>query len=193
MAGDGGEIRWYSPDPRGIIPLDRFHAPSRLLRVVRRGTYRIAVDTRLRGGHSRLRRVGSWSGGRRHLDQRGDHPELLRAARLGYAHSVEAWADDRLVGGLYGVALGGVVLRRVDVPSRDRRVESRAGGADRAPRGRAASACWTLSGSLSISGSSARSRSPGRDVLAPARDEPAARRQRSPELADVLRRAALDQ
>jgi leucyl/phenylalanyl-tRNA--protein transferase len=45
MAGDGGELSWYSPDPRGIIPLDRFHASSRLLRVVRRGTYRIAVDT----------------------------------------------------------------------------------------------------------------------------------------------------
>ena len=35
MAMDDGEIRWYSPDPRGVLPLDRFHAPRRLLRIVR--------------------------------------------------------------------------------------------------------------------------------------------------------------
>jgi leucyl/phenylalanyl-tRNA--protein transferase len=108
MAGDGGELSWYSPDPRGIIPLDRFHASSRLLRVVRRGTYRIAVDTVFeaviracaesdRGPED----AGTWIS-----------EEIIQSYcalhRLGHAHSVEAWADDRLVGGLYGVALGGV-------------------------------------------------------------------------------------
>jgi leucyl/phenylalanyl-tRNA--protein transferase len=108
MAGDGGELSWYSPDPRGIIPLDRFHASSRLLRVVRRGTYRIAVDTAFeaviracaesdRGPED----AGTWIS-----------EEIIQSYcalhRLGHAHSVEAWADDRLVGGLYGVALGAV-------------------------------------------------------------------------------------
>jgi leucyl/phenylalanyl-tRNA---protein transferase len=108
MAGDGDELSWYSPDPRGIIPLDRFHASSRLLRVVRRGTYRIAVDTAFeaviracaesdRGPED----AGTWIS-----------EEIMQSYcalhRLGHAHSVEAWADDRLVGGLYGVALGGV-------------------------------------------------------------------------------------
>jgi leucyl/phenylalanyl-tRNA---protein transferase len=108
MAGDGGELSWYSPDPRGIIPLDRFHASSRLLRVVRRGTYRIAVDTVFeaviracaesdRGPED----AGTWIS-----------EEIIQSYcalhRLGHAHSVEAWADDRLVGGLYGVEIGGL-------------------------------------------------------------------------------------
>ena len=46
MAIDGGEVRWYSPDPRGVIPLDRFHLPSRLARLVRGGRFRIEVNRR---------------------------------------------------------------------------------------------------------------------------------------------------
>jgi leucyl/phenylalanyl-tRNA---protein transferase len=108
MAGDGGELSWYSPDPRGIIPLDRFHASSRLLRVVRRGTYRIAVDTVFEAviracaeSDRGPEEAGTWIS-----------EEIIQSYcalhRFGHAHSVEAWADDRLVGGLYGVALGGV-------------------------------------------------------------------------------------
>jgi leucyl/phenylalanyl-tRNA---protein transferase len=107
MAGDGGELSWYSPDPRGIIPLDTFHASSRLLRVVRRGTFRIAVDTAFEEvvracAHSDRgpEDAGTWIS-----------EEIVESYvalhRLGYAHCVEAWADDRLAGGLYGVALGG--------------------------------------------------------------------------------------
>src|SRR3990170_3719888 len=44
MAVEGGEIRWFSPDPRGIIPLDAFHVSRRLLRVVRSGAFTIHVD-----------------------------------------------------------------------------------------------------------------------------------------------------
>jgi leucyl/phenylalanyl-tRNA--protein transferase len=44
MAVDGGEIRWFSPDPRGIIPLDTFHTPRRLARVIRKGVFRIEID-----------------------------------------------------------------------------------------------------------------------------------------------------
>ena len=44
MAVESGEIRWYSPDPRGIIPLDQFHVPARLARVVRSGEFRIDVN-----------------------------------------------------------------------------------------------------------------------------------------------------
>src|SRR4029078_11187123 len=44
MAVDRGEIRWYSPDPRGVIPLDSFHVPSRLPPVIRRGNFSIAVN-----------------------------------------------------------------------------------------------------------------------------------------------------
>jgi leucyl/phenylalanyl-tRNA--protein transferase len=107
MALDGGEIRWYSPDPRGIIPLEQFHVPSRLARVVRAGRFRVEVD---RSFDAVIRACAE-------TDRKDDDPgtwidEKILASyvelhRLGVAHSVEAWQDDRLVGGLYGVALGG--------------------------------------------------------------------------------------
>jgi leucyl/phenylalanyl-tRNA---protein transferase len=107
MAVDEGEIRWYSPDPRGIIPLDAFHTPSRLGRVIRSGRFRIEVD---RDFPAVIRACA-------HADRKDEDPgtwidsEILASYialhRLGLAHSVEAWDGQRLAGGLYGVALGG--------------------------------------------------------------------------------------
>lgn len=107
MAVDDGEIRWYSPDPRGVIPLDTFHLPSRLARVIRGGKFRVEIDRDFKGV---IR-------GCAETDRDDDDPgtwindeileSYLELHRLGLAHSVEAWQDDRLVGGLYGVALGG--------------------------------------------------------------------------------------
>jgi leucyl/phenylalanyl-tRNA--protein transferase len=108
MAVDEGEIRWYSPDPRGIIPLDAFHVPSRLQRVIRRQRFRVEVDTAfdavIRACASAPRRGedegGTW------IDR-----EILESYvalhQAGFAHSLEAWQGDRLVGGLCGVALRG--------------------------------------------------------------------------------------
>jgi leucyl/phenylalanyl-tRNA---protein transferase len=107
MAVDDGEIRWYSPDPRGVIPLDSFHVPSRLARLIRRGKFRVEIDRRfedvIRACAETERKeedAGTWIS-----------DEILvsyvELHRRGVAHSVEAWQDDRLVGGLYGVALGG--------------------------------------------------------------------------------------
>lgn len=107
MALDGGDIRWYSPDPRGIISLERFHVPSRLARVIRTGRFQVEVD---RSFHAVIRACAE-------TDRRDDDPgtwideEILASYvelhRLGLAHSVETWQDGQLVGGLYGVALGG--------------------------------------------------------------------------------------
>lgn len=107
MAVDRGEIRWYSPDPRGVIPLDTFHVPSRLARVIRRGNFSIAVNREF----ERVMRACA------EADRNDDDPgtwiseEIIESYvelhRLGLAHSVETWQEDRLVGGLYGVALGG--------------------------------------------------------------------------------------
>jgi len=107
MAVDHGEIRWYSPDPRGLIPLDTFHVPSRLARVIRRGNFSIAVNR----AFERVMRACA------EADRNDDDPgtwiseEIIESYtelhRLGLAHSVETWQEDRLVGGLYGVALGG--------------------------------------------------------------------------------------
>jgi leucyl/phenylalanyl-tRNA--protein transferase len=107
MAVDEGEIRWYSPDPRGIIPLDAFHVPARLARVIRRGRFRIEID----------RDFPAVIRGCAQADRKDDDPgtwidsEILTSYiamhRQGLAHSVEAWEGERLAGGLYGVALGG--------------------------------------------------------------------------------------
>jgi leucyl/phenylalanyl-tRNA---protein transferase len=104
MAVAPGDIRWYSPDPRGVMPLDTFHVPSRLARTLRTHPFEIRVDTRFRdvieGCAARPDDEGNW------IDR-----EIVESYcalhEKGFAHSVEAWRDDRLVGGLYGVALGG--------------------------------------------------------------------------------------
>ena len=107
MAVDEGDIRWYSPDPRGIIPLDAFHVPSRLARVVRRGTFRIEID---RAFEQVIRACATVA---RDTEDPGTwiDDEILSSYcalhEIGLAHSVEAWQGDELVGGLYGVALRG--------------------------------------------------------------------------------------
>ena len=107
MALDGGDIRWYSPDPRGIISLEQFHVPSRLARVIRTGRFQVEVD---RSFDAVIRACAE-------TDRKDDDPgtwideEILASYvelhRLGLAHSVETWQAGQLVGGLYGVALGG--------------------------------------------------------------------------------------
>ena len=103
MALEDGEIGWFSPDPRGIIPLDTFHVPTRLSRVVRTHPWRVVVDTAfepvMRACAERPD-DGTWIS-----------EELVESYvalfDAGFAHSVEVWQDDALVGGLYGVHIGG--------------------------------------------------------------------------------------
>jgi leucyl/phenylalanyl-tRNA--protein transferase len=104
MAVSPGEIRWYSPDPRGIIPLDAFHVPERLARALRKRAFEIRIDTSFRAVidacAARPDEDGNW------IDA-----EIIESYCAlhdqGYAHSVETWKDGALVGGLYGVSLGG--------------------------------------------------------------------------------------
>lgn len=103
MGGENGELRWYSPDPRGIIPLDDFHVPARLARVIRQGRFEIAVNRafgEVIAACAIGRRDGNWI-----TDEIvSSYTELHR---LGLAHSVETWQEGRLVGGLYGVSWRG--------------------------------------------------------------------------------------
>ena len=106
MAVEGGDIRWFSPDPRGIIPLETFHVSRRLARLHRQGHFEIAVD---RDFAAVIRACAE-------TDRDPDDPgswiseEIIRSYcalhHRGYAHSVETWRNGRLVGGLYGVSLG---------------------------------------------------------------------------------------
>ena len=104
MAVAPGDIRWYSPDPRGIIPLDTFHVSRRLARSLRQHRFEIRVNTSFRAVieacADRENADGDWIDG-----------EIIESYcalhERGFAHSVEAWRDGVLAGGLYGVAIGG--------------------------------------------------------------------------------------
>ncbi len=96
-------ICWWSPDPRAIFELDGLHVSRRLRRTLRSGRFRITVDRDFAGvirGCGLGRAEGTWI-----------TPEMIQAYeelhRLGYAHSIEAWEEDELAGGVYGVAIGG--------------------------------------------------------------------------------------
>jgi leucyl/phenylalanyl-tRNA--protein transferase len=103
MALEDDEIGWFSPDPRGVLPLDRVHVPARLARVIRSGRFEVAIDRNFEGvmrACAADREDGTWIS-----------EEIIESYselhRLGMAHSVETWREGKLVGGLYGVHLGG--------------------------------------------------------------------------------------
>ncbi len=96
-----GRVEWFFPDPRCIFEFDRFHVPRSVRQLVRRGVFEIRRNTAFAEVIAAC----------------GDRPEgtwitpviretYVHLHRLGFAHSVEAWQDGRLAGGLYGVALG---------------------------------------------------------------------------------------
>lgn len=96
-----GGISWYSPDPRTIIPLATFHASRSLRRVIRKQMFNIRIDTTFRDViRCCAQREDTWIS-----DEIIETYALLHS--MGYVHSVESWWGDRLVGGLYGVAIGG--------------------------------------------------------------------------------------
>jgi leucyl/phenylalanyl-tRNA--protein transferase len=104
MAVAPGDIRWYSPDPRGVIPLETFHVPRRLARSLRASRFEIRVDTSFRA-------VIQACAAREDSDGDWIDDEIVESYcalhEQGFAHSVETWQDGVMVGGLYGVALGG--------------------------------------------------------------------------------------
>ena len=97
----GGPILWWCPDPRGIIPLDRFHVSRRLARTIRSGRFAVTHNRDFRAVMEGCaeREEGTWITAEMMTAYQNIH-------RLGQAHSVEVWAEGKLVGGLYGVAVG---------------------------------------------------------------------------------------
>jgi leucyl/phenylalanyl-tRNA--protein transferase len=101
--GKDGPIGWWSPDPRGIIPLERLHVSRSLRRSCRKfeTTVDRCFEDVMRGCANR-RRPGGW------IDE-SFIEAYTRLHDLGWAHSVESWsADGELAGGVYGVAIGGL-------------------------------------------------------------------------------------
>lgn len=106
MADDSGRIGWYSPDPRAIFPLEpgAFHVPKSLQKTLRQNVFEVTFDRAfeevMRGCADR--------------DPTWINEDILRHYGVlfekGICHSVEAWHEGKLAGGLYGVALGGAFM-----------------------------------------------------------------------------------
>jgi len=101
---DGEPVLWWSPDPRMVLVPDELHVPRSLARRLRRGDFSITADLAFADvmagcAQPREDQPGTWI--------TGEMTQAYRALHAaGHAHSIEAWQDDLLVGGLYGVALG---------------------------------------------------------------------------------------
>lgn len=104
MGDEYDEIRWYSPDPRCIIDLNEFHASRRLMRTYRSGIFEVRVNS-------------AWHDVMRHCADRDTtwiSTKIFEAYtslhEAGLAHSVETYFEGQLVGGLYGVSIGGAFM-----------------------------------------------------------------------------------
>lgn len=104
MADRYGRIAWYAPDPRAVLEHENLHVSRSLRATIRKGIYDVRMDTAFEVVMSCCAdREETWI-----------NEAFIRAYTqlhdAGFAHSVEAWKDGKLVGGLYGVALGGAFM-----------------------------------------------------------------------------------
>ena len=104
-SADDPTLFWVEPEMRGVIPLEGFRVASRLARTVRSDAFKVTVDTAFKAviagcAAPQAGRADTWINKRiREL-----YAELFE---MGFCHTIESWRDGKLVGGLYGVALGG--------------------------------------------------------------------------------------
>jgi leucyl/phenylalanyl-tRNA--protein transferase len=104
MADHQGNLRWYAPNPRAVLEHDDLYISRSLRSTIRKGMYEIRMDTAFETVmHCCADRIETWI-----------NEEFIKTYtylhHAGLAHSVEAWKDDVLVGGLYGIALGGAFM-----------------------------------------------------------------------------------
>ena len=106
MAHEDGEIYWYDPDPRAILPLETFHIPRSLARTLRQGGFQVRFDTAFREVITACAEPAPG----RELTWINDAiiESYCELHALGFAHSVETWIEGKLAGGLYGVSLTGL-------------------------------------------------------------------------------------
>jgi leucyl/phenylalanyl-tRNA--protein transferase len=100
-----GQLLWFRPDPRTLLPLETFHISHSLAKTLRRGLFEIRINTDFEGVMRGCadRAEGTWISEEFIYVYSALH-------RMGKAHSVETWRTGRLVGGTYGVALGGAFM-----------------------------------------------------------------------------------
>ncbi|SMH48858.1 leucyl/phenylalanyl-tRNA--protein transferase [Mesorhizobium australicum] len=103
-SADDPEVFWVRPEMRGVIPLDAFHVPKSLAKIIRQARFEIAYDRDFAAviqgcAEERDVRRSTWING-------PIREAYGRLFEIGHCHTVEAWREGRLVGGLYGVSLG---------------------------------------------------------------------------------------
>jgi leucyl/phenylalanyl-tRNA---protein transferase len=104
-SADDPGLHWIEPKTRGIIPLDSFHIPGKLARFVRNSPYQVVIDRDFDAV------IAACAAPRSQTSETWINPPIRRLYRAlfdaGHCHTVEVWDEDRLIGGLYGIALGG--------------------------------------------------------------------------------------
>src|SRR6266704_5140497 len=104
MADHSGRIRWYAPDPRAILEHENLHVSRSLHATLRKGIYEVRMDTSFeKVMRYCAERVDTWI-------NEAFITAYTQLHYAGLAHSVEAWNDGMLAGGLYGVSLGGAFM-----------------------------------------------------------------------------------
>jgi leucyl/phenylalanyl-tRNA--protein transferase len=101
----GRALHWLDPEARGVLPLDQFHLPRSLMKVIKAQKFLVTADRDFPAT------IAACAAARAHRPETWINAEIEKLFvdlhRLGFAHSVETWADGELVGGLYGACLGG--------------------------------------------------------------------------------------
>ena len=101
MAMENGDIAWFSPDPRALIPIEDFRVPHGLRRTLKREPFELRIDTAFEEVmRACAERPETWI-------NEEIFDSYVNLHRRGHAHSVECWQGGELAGGLYGVAVGG--------------------------------------------------------------------------------------
>jgi leucyl/phenylalanyl-tRNA--protein transferase len=101
-ARDSRILHWLDPEQRGVLPLHGFHLPRSLMKTLRRGRFTVTADTDFAAV------IAACAATRPETWINAEIERLFTTLhQLGFAHSVESWENGQLVGGLYGVALGG--------------------------------------------------------------------------------------
>lgn len=104
-SADDPALYWIEPERRGVVPLDSFHLPRRLARTIRNGTFQVRIDSDFQAV---IEGCAAPAPGRRKTWINTRIRDLYTALfDMGHCHTVEVWRDRRMVGGLYGVRLGG--------------------------------------------------------------------------------------
>ncbi|HUM07729.1 MAG TPA: leucyl/phenylalanyl-tRNA--protein transferase [Acidocella sp.] len=105
-ARESRALHWLDPEARGVLPLHGFHIPRSLMKTLRGGRFTVTADTDFEAT------IAACAAARPNREETWINEEIERLFtelfRLGFAHSVETWQNGQLVGGLYGMALGGV-------------------------------------------------------------------------------------